>query len=84
MHLQRCFPNSGNNSIVAYRKDGSVAFLQPYLSGPVIKEAESWTRIKRVWVSQDGNYVLALRENGTLIAARLELEELYSDDMYLR
>ena len=84
VHLQRCFPNAGDSTTVAFRKDGSIAFLTPYLSGPVKEEAESWTGIKRIWMSPDAGFMLGLREDGTLIAAGLELEELYSDDMYLR
>lgn len=84
VHLQRCFPNAGDSTTVAYRKDGSFEFLQAYLPGPVKEEAESWTGIKRVWTSPVANFVLGLREDGTLIAAGLELEELYTDDMYLR
>ena len=84
VHLQRCFPNVGDSNTVAFRKDGSFVFLSSYLSGPVIEEAESWTGIKRVWMSPDAGFVIGLREDGTLIAAGLELEELYSDDMYLR
>ena len=82
--MQRCFPNVGDSNTVAFRKDGSFVFLSSYLSGPVIEEAESWTGIKRVWMSPDAGFVIGLREDGTLIAAGLELEELYSDDMYLR
>ncbi len=41
-------------------------------------EAESWTGIQRVWMSPDVGFVIGLREDGTLVAAGLELEELYS------